>query len=87
MKINILPKSKLGKWATGLGIAFILMILLKIKSFMPLPTFAIAAIGLAGFICGIMAIIKKERALAIFIPILVGLIITLWIAAEIIYPH
>ena len=55
---------------------------------MPLPTFAIAAFGIAGFILAIIAIFKnKDKSILNFLPLLVGLIILLWIAAEVIYPH
>ncbi len=87
MKLYFWPKSTFGKWATGLSLTFILMITLKIFSFLPFPTFAIAALGLLGFICGIVAIIKKDRSVIITIPIFTGLVIILWIAAELIYPH
>ncbi|HOJ11273.1 MAG TPA: hypothetical protein PK733_11860 [Clostridiales bacterium] len=87
MKITLVPKTALGKWSVILSIAFIVFIALKTQSFFPLPSFSIAALGLAGFVVGIIAIIKKDRALLFFIPILVGLVIILWIAGELIYPH
>jgi hypothetical protein len=62
--------------------------MLKMMGALPLPTFAVAALGLAGFIAGIAAIIgKKERVILIFLPILVGFLIIFWTVAEIIYPH
>jgi len=88
MKITLLPKNNLGKWSVGLSIAFIILIWLKIQFSIHVMTFAIAALGLAGFIVSIISIIKnKDRAVLSFLPILVGLIIILWIAAEIIFPH
>jgi len=88
MKIAFIPKSTQGKWAAGLGIAFIIFIAMKIIGFMPLPTFSIAALGLAGFVTGIVAIFKnRDRAILTFLPVLVGLVIILWIAAELISPH
>jgi len=55
---------------------------------MPLPTFGIATIGLIGFIVGVFSMIKnKERSILTFIPILVGLVIILWTAGELLYPH
>ena len=88
MKIAFIPKSTPGKWALGLGIAFIILIGLKILGLMPLPTFAIAALGLAGLVTSIVAIFKNgDRAVLTFLPVLVGLIIILWIAAELIFPH
>lgn len=88
MKITLLPKTRLGKWSVGLSTSFIILIWLKIQYGLPLMTFAIAFLGLLGFLIGIVAIIKnKDSSILNFLPILVGLIIILWIAGEIIYPH
>jgi hypothetical protein len=90
MRFTFLPKSTLGKCAVGLSIVFIIFICLKIQNAisLPLPTFAIAAFGIAGFILAIIAIFKsKDKAILNFLPILVGLIILLWIVAELIFPH
>ena len=88
MKLAFLPKTLSGKWSLGLSIAFIILIFMKIQYSLPMPTFTIAASGLAGFAVGIVAIFKsKDRAIMIFIPIIVGLIILLWIAAELVFPH
>jgi len=53
----------------------------------PLPTFAITCLGMAGFIASIFAVIKKDLSIMTFFSILVEIIITLWIAGEMIYPH
>lgn len=88
MKIPILPKSRLGKWAVGLSIAFIIFIWMKMGGINPLPTFFIAALGLAGFFSSITAVIKnKDKAIGALLPILVGLVIIMWIVGEIMYPH
>jgi hypothetical protein len=88
MQISVLPKTKLGRWSIGLGAAFIILIWVKIQYFLPLPTFAIAAIGLLGFILSLVTVIKnKDRSILILIPILAGLIIVLWTAGELIFPH
>lgn len=88
MKMPFLPKSILGKWSIGLSISFIILIWLKIQFEIPVSTFLIAALGLAGFFTSIVSIIKnKDRGVLYFIPILVGLIIIWWIAGEMIYPH
>ena len=88
MRFTFLPKTIPGKWAVGISIAFIILIWLKIQFSIHLPTFAIAALGLAGFIVSIVAIIKnKDRSILIFLPVLVGLLIISWAAAELIFPH
>ena len=88
MKTTFAPKTNTGKWAIGLSIVFIVLITIKIMGSMPLPTFSIAAIGLIGFTVGVLAIIKnKERSILAIIPILVGLVIILWTAGELLFPH
>jgi hypothetical protein len=88
MKLTFLPKSTPGKWAVGLSVAFIILIWMKILSSLPLPTFSIAALGLAGFVTSIVAIFKnRDKAILIFLSFIVGLIIMLWIIAEFIFPH
>lgn len=88
MKMSLLPKTHLGKWSVGLSIAFIILIWLKIQFGIHVMTFAIAALGLGGFLMGIVAIMKnKDRSILNFLSILVGLVIIIWIVGEIIYPH
>jgi membrane associated rhomboid family serine protease len=89
-QMKILPKTTLGKWAVGLSIAFIILIGMKIADYIhfPLPTFAIAALGIIGLIIGLLAVFRnKDRAILNFLPILVGVVILLWTAAETIFPH
>jgi hypothetical protein len=86
--MRFLPTTNNGRWASGLSIAFIILIIIKIIAFLPLPTFVIAAIGLVGFILGIIAVFKnKDRTILNFAAITVGLIIMLWTAAELVSPH
>lgn len=88
MRFTVVPKTRLGKWALGLSVAFIVLITVKIIAFLPLPAFVIAALGLAGFIMGILAIVKTtDTAILTFVAILVGLSIMLWIVFEFIFPH
>jgi len=86
--MRLLPRTRAGKWALGLSVAFIVLITVKIIAFLPLPTFVVAALGLVGFIMGIVAILKnKDRAILTFMAILVGLVIMLWTVLEFIFPH
>jgi hypothetical protein len=88
MKLKIKPGTKMGKWSVGLGIIFIILIWVKIQFFLPVPVFGIAALGLAGFVLGLIALIKnKDRSILLFIPLLVGSIIIIWAAAELMFPH
>jgi hypothetical protein len=86
--MRFLPTTNNGKWASGLSLVFIILIVIKIVAFLPLPTFVIAVIGLTGFIIGSIAVFNnKDRTILNFIAIVVGLIIILWTAAELISPH
>ena len=88
MKLTVLPKTRTGKWALGLSIAFIVLMGIKIPLFLPLPTPAIAVLGLAGFVVSLIALIKnKDRFILVFLPLLIGLIIIAWTAAELLFPH
>lgn len=87
IKITLIPKIKSDRWAGCLNIAFILLMALKSISFIPLPSFFIAAIGIAGFVVGIVAIVKKEISAANFLSTLIGVVILAWIIGEMIYPH
>ena len=88
MKLRAFPKSLSGKWSIGLSIVFIILILAKIQYSIRVPTFAITTLGLTGFLIGIIAIFKnKDRTILNFLPILVGLLILIWIAAELIFQH
>jgi hypothetical protein len=88
MRLTILPKTTLSKSSVIISVVFIILIWTKIQFSIHVPTFAIGALGLIGFIVSIIAIFKnKDRSVLIFLPVLVGLIIILWTAAEFIFPH
>lgn len=88
MKTTFVPMTQSGKGAVVLSLAFIILISLKMNGTMPLPTFAIAAIGILGFLIAVFAFFKnKERSLLIYLSILVGLVIILWTSAELLFPH
>ena len=73
--------------------AFIVLMAIKMVGLgaairLPLPTPALALMGLVGFIMGLIAIIKyKDRALLMLLSIPVGLVIILWTFAGIAFPH
>ncbi len=89
MSIRILPKSLFGRCAATLSAIFIIAMALKISQLvrLPIPSYAIAAVGLAGLAAAIAALVKKDRSLLVFLSLLVGLVILIWIAAEFIFPH
>ncbi|AHM57944.1 hypothetical protein EAL2_808p04400 (plasmid) [Peptoclostridium acidaminophilum DSM 3953] len=88
MGMPITPKSRAGKWAAEFSIVFIILMSLKIMRELPIPTFLIAFLGFAGFINGLIAIIRnKDRALLTLLSIPVGLVIIIWSALEMMFPH
>jgi len=87
MKITLLPKNKAGIWASLLSIIFVVLIFFKLRGTLPLPTFVITAMGLAGFAAGLVAVFKKDRSIFSVFSVIVGIFILIWIAAEILYPH
>ena len=93
MKIQLCSRTKAGKWAAILTLLFITLMSLKLSTLamfirLPLPTPLIAVIGVAGFVAGIVSVIKsKDRALLTLLSIPVGLLIIFWTIAEIAVPH
>ena len=93
MKIQIWPKTTIGKWAAILTLLFILFMFIKLSALstfirLPLPTPFISVIGFAGFVMGVISILKdKDRALLMLLSIPVGLLIIFWTVAEIVFSH
>ena len=88
MKPAFVPKTTPGKWSVGLGIAFIILMLAKTQVRFPLPSPAIAVVGLLGFVLALIAVFKRrDRSILGLVPILVGVLIVLWTAAELMFPH
>jgi len=89
VKIRLLPKAKAGKFAACFTLFFIVLMILKFFTYsISLPTPVIAGLGVVGFILGTVSMIKnKDRALLTLLSIIVGLLVVLWIAAEILFPH
>ena len=89
MKIQVISKTKAGKSAAFLTLLFIVLIILKFFTYsIPLPTPVIAGLGVIGFILGTISMIKsKDRSLLTLLSVILGLLVVLWIAAEILFPH
>jgi membrane associated rhomboid family serine protease len=55
---------------------------------LPFPSPFIAALGVIGFVLGLISIFKnKDKSLFVLLSIPVGLLIIFWVAAEIAFPH
>jgi hypothetical protein len=103
--MNILPKTKLGKWSLWLLAGFFLLLLFTTvivvglfnqeggKTFIDnlyisIPMFSAFGSAIAAFVIGVVSVWKyKERALIIAIPIIIGLLVTLFILGEVTTPH
>ena len=84
MKNSILPKTSLGKWSVGLGVAWIIFFVLSEVILGPGPDYNIAlayaltivdtGIAVAAFVTGIISIIRrKERAILVFVAMAISL--------------
>ena len=55
---------------------------------LPLPTPLIAMAGVVGSLLGVTSLVKnQDRALMTWVSAFIGLLIILWIAAELTFPH
>ncbi|MFA5867911.1 MAG: hypothetical protein WC891_08155 [Actinomycetota bacterium] len=92
MSISFVPKTKLGKWSVGLNIFFLLLIttsiilveVLRILSFdarwWDLTVPVALLVDMTAFFTGIRAVRKnKERSVLVFLSILIGLCVILFI--------
>jgi len=87
-KIEVLPRTKTGNWAGMVSVAFIFLFTSKVLFALPLMSFAIFGVGLAGLALGIVAVVtKKDHALFTYLPLLTGAFCIFWIAGELMYPH
>lgn len=89
MRIKLFSNSNIGKWAFILLLLFIVLIYFKFLAYkIPLPSPMIALLGVAAMVMGIVSFIKhRDRSILTLLTILVGLLIVVWVAAEIMYPH
>lgn len=89
MKIQVFSKTKAGKSAACLTLLFIILMILKFFTYsIPLPTPVIAGLGVIGFILGFVSMMKnKDRSMLTLFSVIIGLLVVLWVAAEILFPH
>ncbi len=88
MKIRLYSESKEGKWAGLLMLIFIAIMAFKIFVRFPLPTPVIAVMGVVGSALGLLSVMKyKDRSILTWLSILMGLLIIVWTAAELVSPH
>ncbi len=103
MRVSILPKTPLGKWSTGLIIAFIVFIvvfqLLVVsgqrggKTFssnlvLTIPILLAGTSGVFAFLTGLIGVIRnRERSILVFLAMLIGLFVLFFCLGEVIFPH
>ena len=95
------PHTKLGRWAVGLGILFVVLFLINSFVFMPtssdapwrqvvLPFYGIFMLlcGLAAGIIGLVAVIRRhERSWLVWLTLLPGLFVLFLVLGEFLIPH
>lgn len=98
-----MPKTFLGKLSLGLIIVFFLLFAvfqLFVTSgqrggetyfsnlLLAIPITLAGISGIAAFFTGITALVKrKERSIAVYIAVLIGFFVLLFVLGEILYPH
>jgi len=97
MKIYILPKSTLGKWAVGITAFFILLsVLLSVLTALGglepsvgLPLgIAYGISGLGALATGLISVTKhKERSILVFLALFAGLFTLIFFLGEFLVPH
>lgn len=91
MKTDFMPKTRLGKWSVRLNAFFVIVIIISITLVNVLGVLSydghwwdmtvpiLALITITAFILGIIAIIKKERAVLVYISVIIGFLAILFI--------
>ena len=95
------PHTRLGRWAVGLGILFVVLFLINSFVFMPtssdapwrqvvLPFYGIFMLlcGLAAGVVGLIAVIRQhERSWLVWLTLLPGLLVLFLVLGEFLVPH
>lgn len=69
-------------------VMFVAIFVIKITGRIPVPSFAIFGEGFVGSILGLIALIRKDRSIALLISsAVIGLFIVLFVGAELLFPH
>ena len=103
MRVTILPKTPLGKWSTGLVIAFAVLLvafLLLVASgqrggetffsnlVLTIPMLLAGTSAVFALLIGLISLIRnKERSIFVFLAMLIGLFVLIFWLGEVIYPH
>ncbi len=96
-----MPSTKLGWWSVGLMTTFVVLFIVNATVFMPstvvvpwrqvvLPIYGIAMMccGLAAGVVGLVAVTRRrERSLLLWLPLLIGLCVIVFVLGEFLVPH
>jgi len=88
-EIKILPESSVGRWSIFLSATLIILVLMALYANIILPLiddYTIYPLSCVCLILGLIAILKKDKAILLFLPIFLGLLCIAWILFQIIYP-
>ena len=86
-RIAIRPTTRLGRWAVGLGFAF-LVLLFSWRLMGPAGALPGFACGLAGGVVALVAIFRRgERAIAVFAALVPLMFVVAFVLAELIVGH
>lgn len=101
-KLNLLPKTILGKVSVGLIILFFLILALFFlfialgqrggqgffdNLYLVIPGVLMAISGIAAFFTGIIGIIKKDYSVLLFFSTIIGFLVLFQVFIEIIFSH
>ena len=87
-KIKRIPKSTIGKWSLILSAVLIILFILGNYLYLPILCLKLAfPIDIACLILGLIAILKKDKAILLILPIVIGLRGLYWTVIEILDPH
>jgi hypothetical protein len=101
IKIKFFPVTRLGWWAFWLGIAYLFLMTINSVVFMRLPeeiswrVVLLPFYGIFTFLCGLVAAIlaliavirKHERAVLVWLTLLPGLFVIVFLLGEFLVPH
>jgi len=103
MRISLKPKSTMGKWSTGLIIAFLLFLavfLILVASgqrggdtffsnlALTIPMLLAGVSSVSALVTGIIGIVKsRERSVLVFLATAIGLFVLVFSLGEVLFPH
>jgi hypothetical protein len=83
-----LPRTRLGWWAVGISLLFVLLFVLVTNTAFHLPGMFIMGLGLVAAVLVLLAILwKRERSWLLWLMLLPGLFAIFFSAGEVLFPH